>query len=545
MPKAATAGQGRIRGSERSNTSRSGGRANLSVMDPETTTSLCTPWTHARQQRAVAVLAGIDADACAPERLLAWNDVATHAADGRSVVYWMARAQRGSHNLALDCAVAAARALDLPLVVVFRRFAGPAGTELRHVEFMLRALPETFDDCIARGAHVLFVEQDGVPIVELLARDGALRPALVITDDDVMAGARRGREHVANSISAPLISVDADVVVPGACFPRQEYAARTLRPRLHRVLAQFDGELGHGLDGPTAPAHPVPAAALQLAGVHLAPAIPALDDLLAHARAAGTPDGASLLTSAPSGTRAARARLEAFVNEELHGYAARRNRPELDGTSHISPFVHFGQVAPHEVLATVRAAEAPAVDIDTFVEEFVVRRELAYNFVRWNPHAHELEGAPEWARRSLATHAADPREWLWNEDDLAAGTTHDPLWNAAQHQMVETGSMHGYLRMYWAKKLLEWRPDAAGAFELALRFNDRWSLDGRDPNGVTGVAWAIGGVHDRPWHEREIFGQVRFMSLASTGRKFDSKAYIARWNGANGAAVPGRGISLF
>jgi deoxyribodipyrimidine photo-lyase len=148
-----------------------------------------------------------------------------------------------------------------------------------------------------------------------------------------------------------------------------------------------------------------------------------------------------------------------------------------------------------------------------------------------NPLASSLDGAPEWARRTLTSHAADPRPWVYDEGALDAAATHDPLWNAAQRQLVERGHMHGYARMYWGKKVLEWSPDPATAFDVALRLNDRYELDGRDPNGVVGVAWSVAGVHDRPWTERPIFGTIRYMSLASTGRKFDSKAYVARWGG--------------
>lgn len=486
--------------------------------------TLTTPWTDARQARAVRVLDAVGALACAPERVLAWNDVEAHDPDGACVVYWMSRAQRGSHNLALDCAVDAARTLEVPLVVLFRRSAGPRHATDAHVAFMLAGLDEAFAACSARGATVIVVERYGPPLDVVLARE-VLRPALVVVDDDVMPGPRRGRARVASAVEVPFVSVDADVVVPGACFPKQEYAARTIRPKLHRVLDRFVDELGADARGRRAPDGEIPNAVRALGGVTIEPG-----------RVAMTPP------SVPSGTTAARRRLAAFVEGGLHGYAEARNRPELDATSRLSHLVRFGQLSAHEVVRAVRSSGAPAVDVDTFVEEFVVRRELAYNYVRWNARAQQLAGAPDWARRTLAAHASDPREWVWDTDTLEAGDTHDPLWNAAQRQLVERGHMHGYVRMYWAKKLLEWREDPADAFDVALRLNDRYSLDGRDPNGIVGVAWAIGGVHDRPWTERPIFGMVRYMSLASTGRKFDSRGYVSRWGGVRGAAVadPGR-----
>lgn len=481
------------------------------------------PWTESRGARGAAVLRSVDALTCAPERALAWNSIDEVRRDGSCVVYWMARAQRGEHNLALDCAVAAARALGLPLVVVFRNVEGPRHATERHRAFMRAGLADAFSACVERGAHVLEVERGGPTLAQVLAPSG-LAPAMVVVDDDVMHAARASRARLAAALDVPVIGIDADVVVPGACLPKLEYAARTIRPKIHRVLESFAGELGGDRSSPRPPRGLLPAGVLQLPGIRV------------HERPPQVDPGST------SGTGAAMRRLEAFVDGVLTGYADARNRPELDATSRLSHFIHFGQLSPHVVLDRVRRSGAPASDVATFVEEFVVRRELAYNHVRWNPRAGTLAGAPDWALRTLAAHASDPREWLWDDDVLEAGETHDPLWNAAQRQLVERGHMHGYVRMYWAKKLLEWRADPADAFEVALRLNDRWQLDGRDPNGIVGVAWAISGVHDRPWTERPIFGMIRYMSLASTGRKFDSRAYVARWGGVRGAAVrdPGR-----
>ena len=179
----------------------------------------------------------------------------------------------------------------------------------------------------------------------------------------------------------------------------------------------------------------------------------------------------------------------------------------------------------------------PREAVDSLLEELIVRRELAINFVARNPDYDRLSGCPEWALKTLAAHAGDRRPVLYTAAQLEAGETHDPLWNAAQKEMVLTGRMHNYLRMYWAKKILEWTPDAETAFQIALDLNDRYEMDGRDPNGYTGVAWAIGGKHDRPWPERPIFGTVRFMSYESTRKKFDSAGYIA-W--VDGLSVPSR-----
>jgi deoxyribodipyrimidine photo-lyase len=230
-----------------------------------------------------------------------------------------------------------------------------------------------------------------------------------------------------------------------------------------------------------------------------------------------------------AGTAAGLAELDDFVRRRLRHYADRKNRPEFtDGTSRLSAYLHFGHLGPRAVALAVRKARAPKRAQDAFLEELVVRRELAVNFVARNPDYDRYVGFPAWARRTLEQHRADERPTIYTEAELERAATHDLLWNAAQVEMMTTGRMHGYLRMYWAKKILEWSPSAADAQGVAIRLNDRYLLDGRDPNGYANIAWAIGGRHDRPWIPRPIFGTVRYMSEASTARKFDSRAYIAR-----------------
>jgi deoxyribodipyrimidine photo-lyase len=247
---------------------------------------------------------------------------------------------------------------------------------------------------------------------------------------------------------------------------------------------------------------------------------------------------AGRVASCRGGPREARRVLARFIRERLRGYAVGRNHPELDATSQLSPYLHFGHIGPREVARAVRDADAPREDRDAFLEEFIVRRELAVNFVRFNPRYDRLDGCEPWARRTLDAHAADPREPRYSLARLEAADTHDPLWNAAQAQMVETGWMHGYVRMYWAKKILEWTRDPAQAFAHAVLLNDRYQLDGRDPNGYTGIAWGIGGKHDRAWGpERPVYGTIRYMSYASTSRKFDCARYIRRVEESTGRSI--------
>jgi deoxyribodipyrimidine photo-lyase len=228
------------------------------------------------------------------------------------------------------------------------------------------------------------------------------------------------------------------------------------------------------------------------------------------------------------------------VAERLAGYDTRRNQPSVPGTSQLSAYLHFGQLGPHTIALAVRDADAPQAARDAYLEEMIVRRELAINYVARNPRYDSLEGCHDWARKSLREHASDPREFLYSEAEFEAAATHDPLWNAAQKEMVLTGRMHGYLRMYWAKKILEWTRTPEEAFEIAVRLNDRYELDGRDPNGYTGIAWAIGAKHDRPWAPaRPVFGMIRYMAASGCARKFDVKAYLRQIEALDGQAVSG------
>ena len=218
--------------------------------------------------------------------------------------------------------------------------------------------------------------------------------------------------------------------------------------------------------------------------------------------------------------------LEDFLKHGLQSYSKDRNHPELSGTSRLSPYLHFGHIGPLTIARAVQAASAPAAEKSAFLEQLIVRRELSVNFVRYNSHYDSFESLEPWADRSFARHSGDLRPVLYREKQLEQAETHDPLWNAAQKQMVLTGWMHNYVRMYWAKKILEWSPSVATAYQRAVWLNDRYELDGRDPNGYAGIAWALVGKHDRPWFERPVFGQIRYMSYASTSKKFDCHQYI-------------------
>ena len=202
----------------------------------------------------------------------------------------------------------------------------------------------------------------------------------------------------------------------------------------------------------------------------------------------------------------------------------------MDGSSAMSPYLHFGHVGPQTIaLAVAEAAKGHkglAAAKESYFNELIVWRELAVNFVKYCEHYDSVDCAEDWAKKSIAEHAKDEREVVYGLKELEEARTHDELWNAAQIQMVEYGWMHNVMRMYWAKKILEWTPDVTTAVKFAIYLNDKYELDGRDPNGYAGIAWAMLGKFDRAWGERAVFGKIRYMSGASTGRKFDSKRYI-------------------
>ena len=431
--------------------------------------------------------------------------------DGNCVVYWMQRSQRACDNPALNLAIEAANALGKPAVVFFGLRSDAHHANHRHYRFMVEGLTD-----VARGLlkrQVGFVLRRS-PEHSILRYCAEVNPCLLVSDEDPQRRAERGRTRVAQELKAPFWTVDGDVIVPTRLLGKEHYAARTIRPKIHALLAEFFKPLSN------------PSARVAWRSRHHLRSLAVDDALLSK-----FPMDRSVapVSTFCGGSAAAKKALAGFLGARLSGYGTRRNKPELDGTSQLSPYLHFGQVGPHTVALAVRSAEAPAVDRRAFLEEFIVRRELAINFVRYNSNYDSVDASEPWADRTLRVHAQDPRRFIYSERQLENAETHDPLWNAAQKQMALTGWMHGYLRMYWAKKILEWSPSPGQAFDIAVRLNDRYELDGRDPNGYAGIAWAILGKHDRAWGpERPVYGKIRYMSFDSTSRKFNCKAYMER-----------------
>jgi len=432
-----------------------------------------------------------------------------HVSDGgRFILYWMQRSQRATWNHGLEYAIRQANDRQLPVVVYFGLTPDYPQANIRHYTFMLEGLRETARQLSERRIRLIIRAESPDEGVVRMAQPAAL----VVVDGAWLPHLRRWRRTVAQRLACPLVEVETDCVVPvTTASPKEEYAAATFRPKIRKLLDHFLQPLAA-----SEPRHS--SLELDLEGLSLTD----IPGLLARL---GVDDTVGPVTSFTGGTAAAEEHLRRFLHTRLDRYADERNDPNRDAVSNLSPYLHFGQISPLQVALEVRATGSPGVD--AFLEELIVRRELSLNFVRYNDACETLAGLPDWCRRTLRDHAADVREHIYSPSEFEAARTHDPYWNAAQREMVLTGKMHGYMRMYWGKKILEWSASPGEAMALAIRLNDRYELDGRDANGYTGVAWCL-GKHDRPWQERPIFGKVRYMNANGLRRKFDADAYVAR-----------------
>ncbi|MGY2048470.1 deoxyribodipyrimidine photo-lyase [Methylobacterium sp. JK268] len=433
--------------------------------------------------------------------------------NGRYVLYLMQQAMRSRDNPALELAVEEANRRDLPLVVGFGLLDGGRTfpeANARHYAFLLQGLAQAKAGLERRG--IAFVLRRSTPAAAALAL-GA-EAALVVLDRGYLRVQKAWAAEVARDFPGPVLQVEGDVVVPvETASTKHEFAARTLRPKLHRLWDEYLEPLrarkvkhrAEGLDLRSDLDVSDPDAVL--ARLTLDKAVPPVRRFR-------------------GGEEEAWARLDAFLDGPVAGYGADRNRPEAGAASHMSPYLHFGQISPVALALRVRASKrAGPEDKTSYLEELIVRRELAMNHIHFQPDYDRYEAAvPDWARKALAAQADDRRDPLYTEAELEEGRTHDRHWNAAMREMRETGYMHNHLRMYWGKKILEWSPSPEEGFARTLRLNNRYFLDGRDANSFTNVAWVY-GLHDRPWGRRPIFGTVRYLG-PNTLKKFDAAAYL-------------------
>ena len=428
---------------------------------------------------------------------------------GKRVLYWMQASQRAEGNHALEYAAMAANELGKPLHVFFGVSDGYPEANERHYAFMIEGLREVRRSLDRRGIDMVIQHRAPDEGAAELARDACL----TVVDRGYTRIQREWRARAASRIDCPLLQVESDVVVPvEVASSKEEYSAATFRRKLSKKIKEYLLPVGETVLRKETAWRGVDR--FDVEDVDGALARLSIDRSVS--RFAAGPRG---------GTEAASALLDDFLADRLDDYPEARNDPVADATSHMSPYLHFGQISPLSI--ALRVIEAGGPGCEAYLEELIVRRELSMNFVTYNDRHDRFEALPEWCRKTLAGHRKDRREYLYGLREFEEARTHDPYWNAAQREMVVTGRMHGYMRMYWGKKVLEWSKTPEEAYRVALLLNNKYETDGRDPNGYAGVAWCF-GKHDRPWGERPVFGNVRYMNDRGLRRKFDADAYVRK-----------------
>jgi deoxyribodipyrimidine photo-lyase len=486
--------------------------------------------------------------------------------EGESVIYVMSRDQRVQDNHALLCAQKHALAKKLPLAVVFCLYEKSGVRAREHYEFMLDGLKQVEKDLIELNIPLILLV--GNPLERLSATFHHLRPDSVYFDFNPLKGPKMLQKALSETLDCSMYVVDTHNVIPvWITSEKREVGAYTIRPKIHKKLADYL------VEPEQVKAHPIkwPGKVKKISELS-----EVIESVLENIK----PSGINI--EFKSGEQAAKQHLDKFIDTKLATYAVDRNDPSKGGQSDLSPYLHFGQISSlrvalllqqeaHKNNSELHFLSSPKMPkpedaqntlqhgIDSLIEEMIVRKELADNFCYYDDNYDNLESAPGWARVSLDKHRDDPREFIYSLEQLEKAQTHDPAWNASQRQLTQTGKMHGYMRMYWAKKVLDWSPPGAeskvksqkskvfdsevqtthSTFDLLLStlhgpewaievlkyLNDYYSIDGGDPNGYAGIMWSVAGVHDRPWMEREIFGVIRYMNYAGLKRKYNIEAY--------------------
>ncbi|XP_035526384.1 deoxyribodipyrimidine photo-lyase isoform X1 [Morone saxatilis] len=441
------------------------------------------------------------------KRLRFLSDTEKIKQGSEGVLYWMLRDHRVQDNWALVHAQRLAVEENLPLhVCVCLHVPESELSTLRHYSFMLKGLEEVAKECKALDIQFHLLHGSAGDVLPGFVSDRSL--GTVVTDFSPLREPLQWVEDLKKRLpkDIPLMQVDAHNIVPcWVASPKLEYAARTIRGKITKLLPEFL------TDFPLVEKHPYTAT-----------------------RTAKPVDWDKTLTSlqldravgetewAKPGTKAGMAMLESFIDVRLKLFDTQRNDPNAPALSQLSPWIRFGHLSAQRVALQVQhSGKSAGQSVSSFIEELVVRRELTDNFCFYNKKYDSVEGAYEWAQKTLKDHAKDKRPYLYTREQLEKAKTHDKLWNAAQYQVVTEGKMHGFLRMYWAKKILEWTSSPEEALSIALYLNDRYELDGQDPNGFVGCMWSICGIHDQGWAERPIFGKIRYMNYKGCLRKFN------------------------
>lgn len=453
------------------------------------------------------------------------------------VVYWMDRDMRIHDNWALIHAQTIANQQKVPLIVVYNLVVNFLEGSYRQWDFKIKGLQEIEQTCHEKNIpFFLIIDTDGKQTPELIVDFCNQHAAgALVTDCSPLRIQRNWKEKVAKHISCSMVMVDAHNIVPvWITSTKQEYGAYTLRPKIHKLLPEFLDEF------PTLRKHTIT----------YPKKVPKIDWGTLQKTKQVDKKNIPVDWIIP-GEKHAKKTLKEFITNKLAHYGTERNDPLAEAQSNLSPYLHYGMISPQRVVLEIldyiqfpiqkvldASKNKASVDTDrpltlidhagAFLEELIVRRELSDNFCWYNENYDNTEGFPDWAKKSHQRFRHDKREYVYTLKQFEQAKTHDELWNAAQLEMVTTGKMHGYMRMYWAKKILEWTPNVEEAMKIAIYLNDTYELDGRDPNGYAGIAWSIGGVHDRAWFERPIFGQIRYMARSGCEKKFNVQEYIKK-----------------
>lgn len=425
--------------------------------------------------------------------------------DGNYVLYWMQASPRAHYNHALEYSIKRANRLKKPLLVFFGITNQFPEANNRHYTFLLQGLHDVKSSLVKRGIkmviQIVFPSEGAIKLAE--------NASMVVVDRGYLSIQREWVQKVINRLKCPLIQVETNVVVPvETASDKEEYSAATFRRKINKKLGEFLVPLKMEK-------------LIPLSGdVDVDSASP--DDLNSLLSGIGLKSKVSSVNKYSGGTKNAIKLLDIFIKHKLDKFPE-RNDPSRDYLSHMSPYLHFGQISPLYIALEVLKTKSPGKS--AYLEELITRRELAVNFVYHNHEYDNLKCLPDWAYNTLNEHQNDKREYIYSLKEFESAGTHDPYWNAAQLEMVHSGKMHGYMRMYWGKKILEWTHDPEEAYQIALKLNNKYELDGRGHNAYAGVAWCF-GKHDRAWKEREIFGKVRYMNDQGLRRKFKIDSYV-------------------
>ncbi|MBN1638359.1 MAG: deoxyribodipyrimidine photo-lyase [Ignavibacteriales bacterium] len=426
------------------------------------------------------------------------------------IVYWLSREHRVDYNWAILFGLELAKSLNTILIIVFNLVPSFLNATLRQYSFMLKGLKEVHSEL--SNLNIPFFITTGQPENNVTHFLSDVKAGALLTDFDPLKIKMQWKNNILKVLKIPFYEVDSHNIVP--CWlasNKQEFGAYTIRPKIKKILDEYLDDF--------------PKLKKQNTSIDL-PEF-ALEKLFNKIE---VDNDVKEIDWLKPGADKAKKVLRRFIKEKLDKYQSDRNDPNKDAISNLSPYLHFGQISSQYIAKEILKSDTSSEAKESFLEELIVRKELSDNFCYYNRNYDNFDGFPQWAKNTLQEHLKDKREFEYSLKEFEKAKTHDELWNSAQNEMVLTGKMHGYMRMYWAKKILEWSASPQEAMNIAIYLNDKYQLDGRDPNGYAGIAWSIGGMHDRAWSERNIFGKVRYMNYNGCKRKFDVEEYSDKWS---------------